>query len=381
MTNGYRIDGLFRLQFLSHLTTKLKTEIKGIAQRIKGSNRDSLFYLRGLVSFSFIFIAIGPLFISSFRVDALGQPSAIKSSGVEGMFISARERTIYPFPGVVINNNALFAAIPTNIIAGRTLASFSGVEDLSSARGGIIEYTAQEGDTPSSVAQKFNLSLNTVLWANDLNSKSKLKPGQNLIILPVDGVVYNVKNGDTINQIAKIYQAKIEDIKEFNGLSGDGDIYLGDVLIVPDGKMPIAPSVIVSVPQIPLASSYFICPLGSVCNLTQGLHWYNAVDIKGDCGQPIFAAAEGIVQKVALTSSTSKWALNGAGNHITVLHPNGVITYYGHVRTSLVSPGQQVSQGQMIATVGGLPGTPGAGFSTGCHVHFGVTGARNPFAK
>ncbi len=54
---------------------------------------------------------------------------------------------------------------------------------------------------------------------------------------------------------------------------------------------------------------------------------------------------------------------------------------YGHIQTSLVNPGSQVYQGQVIALLGGAPGTPGAGSSTGCHVHFGVSGARNPFAR
>jgi hypothetical protein len=79
------------------------------------------------------------------------------------------------------------------------------------------------------------------------------------------------------------------------------------------------------------------------------LHWYNAIDFDGQCGDPIFAAAGGKVLKVKLTSSTSRWAFEGAGNHLTILHPNGVVTFYGHLLTSFVNPGDQVSQGQIIA--------------------------------
>jgi len=129
-----------------------------------------------------------------------------------------------------------------------------------------------------------------------------------------------------------------------------------------------------------LASSYFICP-HSACRISQYLHWYNAIDFGGKCGDPIIAAAAGTVLKVQLTSSTSRWVFGGAGNHLTILHPNGVVTMYGHLSASLVKPEDVVSQGQMIALMGGQPGTPGAGLSTGCHVHFGVTGARNPFAR
>jgi len=115
--------------------------------------------------------------------------------------------------------------------------------------------------------------------------------------------------------------------------------------------------------------------------VTQGLHWYNAIDFShGQCGEPVYAAASGRVQKVKLTTSTSRWAFGGAGNHITVLHPNGVVTFYGHLLSAIVTPGDEVSKGQIIGYMGGGKGMAGAGLSTGCHVHFGVVGAKNPFA-
>jgi len=133
---------------------------------------------------------------------------------------------------------------------------------------------------------------------------------------------------------------------------------------------------------VPLASSYFICPIAAPCRITQGLHFYNAIDFShGKCGEPIYATAAGKVLKVKLTSSVSKWAFGGAGNTIAIQHPNGVVTSYGHVQTSFVSVGDYVSQGQIIALVGGAYNMPGSGNSTGCHVHFAVSGAKNPFAK
>ena len=99
------------------------------------------------------------------------------------------------------------------------------------------------------------------------------------------------------------------------------------------------------------------------------------MDFANSCGASIFAAAGGEVLKVKYG-----WNL-GAGNVLTILHPNGVVTSYGHILKSLVNPGEQVSQGQMIALIGGQPGTSGAGISTGCHVHFSVVGAANPFGR
>jgi len=275
-----------------------------------------------------------------------------------------------------IQENSLLGIIPPTTITPQVLGSIlAGLDDgLGPESGqGIIEYIVEPGDTLSSIAGEYSISLQTILWANDLNTKSVISPGQKLIIPPVSGVIYYVKKGDTLSEIAEVYKGDVEKIIAFNDLSDEGDIFVGDILIIPDGEMPKKNSSVYTA-QVPLGSSYFICP-HSNCYITQGLHWYNAVDFGGKCGDPLYAVAAGVVQRVDYG-----WN-RGAGNYIRILHPNGVVTMYGHIQKSLVSPGQRVSQGQIIAVMGGQPGTPGAGISTGCHVHFDVRGARNPFAK
>ena len=271
---------------------------------------------------------------------------------------------------LLIEKISLAAASPPVMITSQALGIWlgeSGIED----RREISEYLVEEGDSLWSIASKFKISLDTLLWVNDLNKNSIIKPGQKLIILPVSGVVHHVKIGDTISEIAKKYKAQTEEIITFNNLSQEGDIFVGDILIVPDGLMPLPSRYFVS--QIPLASTYFFQPTQG--RISQGLHWYNAVDIANSCGTPISAAAQGQVLK-------TRYGYNrGAGNYLTILHPNGVVTMYGHLANILVNPGEPVSQGQIIALMGGQPGIPGAGSSTGCHLHFGVIGARNPFAK
>jgi murein DD-endopeptidase MepM/ murein hydrolase activator NlpD len=242
----------------------------------------------------------------------------------------------------------------------------------------IVEYEVQSGDSLGAISEKFGITLSSLLWANNLSKSSAIKLGQKLVVPPVSGVIHYVKSGDTISAIALKYKADAEKIISFNELASQDDVFVGDILIVPDGTMPQVASKPVYVQQdyIPVASSYFIAPISSPYVITQRLHWYNAIDFnhgKNSCGDYIYAAAGGTVQKV-------KYGYNGgAGNTITILHPNGVVTGYGHILTSLVNPGDQVSQGQVIATMGGQPGTAGAGKSTGCHVHFSVHGAANPF--
>jgi len=282
---------------------------------------------------------------------------------------------------LLVENSYLQATSPPFVVTPQVLGALVEGFEEEDVRKIIVEYIVEPGDNLSSIADKFGLSLNTVLWANNLNQNSIIKPGQKLIILPVSGVIHHVKAGDTVSEIAKKYKAKIEDIISFNGLSNEADVFIGDILVIPNGVMP-SPTISYASTWIPIANSYFICPISSPCRITQGLHWYNAVDFShGICGEPVFAVAQGQVLKVKLTNSTSRWAFDGAGNHLTILHPNGVVTFYGHILTSFVNPGDEVSQGQIIALMGGQPETPGAGMSSGCHLHFGVIGAKNPFAK
>ncbi len=134
----------------------------------------------------------------------------------------------------------------------------------------------------------------------------------------------------------------------------------------------------------PYLDGYFIFPTSG---FNRGrLHPYNAVDISrgDDClyeNIPVFAAASGVVTETQMTQSTAKLAYSGYGNNLTILHTNSVTTRYAHLKNILTSPGQYVSQGSIIAFMGGYPRTPGAGNSTGCHLHFGVRGAKNPFIR
>lgn len=120
-----------------------------------------------------------------------------------------------------------------------------------------------------------------------------------------------------------------------------------------------------------ITKDYFIMP-------TQGWNWgklhdYNAVDIAADCGQPILAAAEGLV----IEAKDDNYWNEGYGNYILILHPTDLKTRYAHTAKNLVKIGDYVYQGQKIALIGNSGNTQGW---TGCHLHFEVHGARNPFA-
>jgi lipoprotein NlpD len=113
------------------------------------------------------------------------------------------------------------------------------------------------------------------------------------------------------------------------------------------------------IPQNPIPASDLIWPSQGI--LSQGFHKnkHEGIDIAGASGTPILAAASGEVIK----ASWDDW---GLGNSIVIRHPNGSITVYGHNRRLLVTKGQQVNQGQVIAEMGST------GNSTAPHLHFEV---------
>ena len=300
----------------------------------------------------------------------------------DNLFVEKQAEAIAESPELTfIQKNSLAGVSCSQIFSSQVLGSLAGGE-VSEGGGEIFEYIVQSGDTLSSIATEFEISLNTILWVNDLTKSSVINPGQKLIILPTTGVIHHVKEGDTLSGIAETYKGKVAEIIAFNDLTEEGDIYIGDILIIPDGVQPPPSYPSPSYVQIPVASTYFIVPVSTPYRITQGLHWYNAIDFAnegGSCGKPVFAAAGGTVQKV-------RYGYNGgAGNYVRIIHPNGLITHYGHLQKALVVEGQKVSQGEMIGLIGYSGKTIPAGPS-GCHLHFAVYSSQgepptNPFAR
>jgi len=291
----------------------------------------------------------------------------------EGLFISQARATELETPDLkIIQENTLGGVATPYIISTKVLGDVFGGNSKNNKA--IIEYAVQAGDTLQSISLSYGISANTLIWANNLTTSSKLKVGQSLVILPTDGVLHIVKSGDTIIDIAKKYSADEKEIISFNKLENQDDVYIGDILIIPNGAMPKTVSSISSQSsQISVASSYFINPTAG--KISQGLHYYNAIDVANKCGTAIYAAASGTVQRV-------KYGYNfGGGNYVTILHSNGMVTYYGHLMTIFVKPGDKVNTGDRIALMGGGTGTIGDGLSTGCHLHFQVVGGTNFLAK
>lgn len=216
--------------------------------------------------------------------------------------------------------------------AGFVLVEKSSLEDMGSSLGNgykeedILTYVVEDGDTLSSIAKAFGLSVGDILEANDKGS-SLIRPGEELAIVPVS------KNGGVI---AKKTEATEKVVK----------------------------------------NTYFIRPVSG------GLNWgalhdskyMPAVDFSKACGSEIYASAAGTVTKVGSAANYN----SGYGGYIILTHPNGTRTLYAHNSANIVEVGDSVEQGEYIGNVGSTGLTYG---STGCHVHFGVLGASNPFVR
>lgn len=105
--------------------------------------------------------------------------------------------------------------------------------------GGVKIYTVVSGDTVSGIATQNGITVNTILWANDLDNVDQIKPGDQIFILPVAGLSYAVKSGDTLDSIAAAFKAEKEKIIAFNSLPANGEITVGDVIIIPGGQKDI----------------------------------------------------------------------------------------------------------------------------------------------
>lgn len=234
----------------------------------------------------------------------------------------------------------------------------------------ITIYTVRGGDTLSKIADMFDVSVATIYWANDLRRSDLIKTGDTLVILPITGIQHTVKKGDTIKSLAAKYKSDAQEIITYNNLPADGSLEESATIIIPDAELAVPQQTAISRSRGsggPALSGYFMRPIAGG-RKSQGLHGFNGVDLADSCGTPIYAAADGAV----LIARSQGWN-GGYGRYVAIAHPNGTQTVYAHLSGVFAWVGQSVGKGLTIGTIGST------GNSTGCHVHFEVRGARNPF--
>lgn len=240
----------------------------------------------------------------------------------------------------------------------------------------FITYRVESGDTAIRIADKFGIQEETILGGNSFlsNDAGQLMAGVDIIILPVDGVLHDVTEGETLESIAEQYGIPVEDIIAYepNNLEFPYRLFPGTQILVPgairevfvwdppsyvssSGSPEAGQGIVVLVP----GTGTYIWPTGGR-RITQ-YSWYGhtALDVALTTGSPIYAADTGTVTYAA-------WSPYCYGNLVVINHGNGYETFYAHLNGFNVKPGQTVYQGNTIAFSGNT------GCSSGPHLHFEI---------
>ncbi|TSC52752.1 MAG: peptidase M23 family protein [Parcubacteria group bacterium LiPW_41] len=242
--------------------------------------------------------------------------------------------------------------------------------NIGTARDGIKTYKVQKGETLRGIASKFSLSLETIKLSNP-QIKKEVKRGDIITILPTNGLLYSVKPSDSIVSISEKYEVSQSLIKQFNPTyisifsEGAGIIFL---------PYATAKEKDVLVKNLPDVGNFFSLP--AVGWNWGELHKDNAVDIANKCGTEVVASADGVVIKDEVFGDGSSGWNGGYGVFALLEHTNGTKTRYAHLEKSFVDIGDVVSRGQKIGVMGS---TGNAESVNGCHVHFEIVSAKNPF--
>jgi hypothetical protein len=276
-----------------------------------------------------------------------------------------------------------FKGLPDEAIVRRTTLH---TNIPSRSRTNVVEYSVTPGDSVFGIAKSFNIHPETVLWANYdklTDSPDMLNPGMQLYIPPVDGVYYQWQEGDTFESVAAKFDAKVQDILDWEGNNFDltnPQLQPKQWIMIPNGhrefrqwlvptiarahsgvsKSVLGPGACEGDYSGAYGSGVFSWPSGNHV-LSGNDYWsgHLGIDIAGALGDGVFASDAGVVVFAG-------WAYGGYGNMVMVDHGNGYQTLYAHLSSVSAYCGQSVGQGTYIGAIGST------GNSTGAHLHFEV---------
>ena len=237
-----------------------------------------------------------------------------------------------------------------------------------SPSGEPLKYTVKSGDTLSSIGEQFKVSIDSIKYANDLSNINYLKPGQDLTIPPVSGVLHSVAKGDTVEGLAQRYSVSPQSIVDFNYLFAPFALTPGETLVIPGGEIPTPqpkPRYLAQVETYEndissLGTGSFLWPTNRRVISQYFSRWHPAIDIPKF--SPIYAIDSGTV----IEARFSGWNY-GYGKMLRIDHGNGYTSLYAHLSSVNVRAGQKVSRGQILGNMGAT------GRAFGTHLHLEIT--------
>jgi murein DD-endopeptidase MepM/ murein hydrolase activator NlpD len=221
-------------------------------------------------------------------------------------------------------------------------------------------YRVVKGDTISEIADRFGITTDSIVTFNAITNARALSIGKYLKIPTLNGILYEVRKGDTAASLAASYKISEERIKDVNRL-GDDPVAIGRKLFLPDARLS-------SWVLREISGDLFSWPVRGWITSWYGWRddpftgtriFHSGLDIGASKGTSIRAAMEGVVSATGYSTTS--------GNYIVLRHHSGYSTLYAHLDRIDVRPGRSVTQSTVIGTVGNT------GYSTGPHLHFTVS--------
>lgn len=203
------------------------------------------------------------------------------------------------------------------------------------------EHIVQDGESLVSIAELYSLKPETLISVNRIKNIAAITPGVKLLIPDRDGVYYTVKDGDMLSKIVRRFELDMtwKELQELNGLKSE-NIKVGQELFIPD---PIQ-----TVGAVSASSISFKSPLkGSItASFGQTVDGKNVkgIYISASAGSPVMAAGKGAVVDAGVNDEF--------GRFVVISHDEGYKTTYAYLERVEVKVGNEVEQGDIIASVG-----------------------------
>jgi len=212
-----------------------------------------------------------------------------------------------------------------------------------------VDYTGRENESLWTISQNYRVSLNDLsqtidqkleIPANELSAEQET--GTTASVTQREkpkGVIHYVQKGDTLWQISRKYQVSVQSIVSANQISESRRLIVGQRLIIPNNR------------SSSMSSRSFIWPLNGLLTSQFGIRtlgnrrdYHTGIDIDAHKGALIKAAESG---KVSFSGY-----INGYGNVVIIDHAGGYSTVYAHSSSNLVKEGQEVTKGEVICKLG-----------------------------
>ena len=225
-------------------------------------------------------------------------------------------------------------------------------------------YRVKSGDMIGFIADEFDITQDTIISVNNIKQSRLIQPGQYLKIPSMPGIIYTVKkNGETPTTIAEKYKVNADKCAQVNNLAVETSLDAGTSLFIPDAELDWAT-------RQEINGDLFKKPLHARYWLSSNYGWrdspfsagkrtfHGGIDLAVGTGTPIYAALDGTVTAVGYNATY--------GNYVIITHHSGYKTLYGHMKTTACRKGNFVYTNTVIGYVGST------GMSTGPHLHFTV---------